>query len=69
MAGSFGYEAKHYDLSMSIGGDRLFPAVRQEPATTMICATGVSCRQQIADGTGRAALHPLQLLRSAALPR
>jgi hypothetical protein len=43
--------------------------VRQEPATTMICATGVSCRQQIADGTGRAALHPLQLLRSAALPR
>jgi Fe-S oxidoreductase len=68
MAGSFGYEAKHYDLSMSIGGDRLFPAVREEPATTVICATGVSCRQQIADGTDRTALHPLQLLRLAALP-
>jgi FAD/FMN-containing dehydrogenase/Fe-S oxidoreductase len=67
MAGSFGYEAKHYDLSMSIGGDRLFPAVKQEPSTTMICATGTSCRQQIADGTERTALHPLQLLRLAAL--
>jgi FAD/FMN-containing dehydrogenase/Fe-S oxidoreductase len=68
MAGSFGYEAKHYDLSMTIGGDRLFPAVNDEPATTTICATGTSCRQQIADGTDRTALHPLQLLRLAALP-
>jgi Fe-S oxidoreductase len=66
MAGSFGYETSHYDLSMSIGGDRLFPAVNKEPSETVICATGTSCRQQIADGTERTALHPLQLLRLAA---
>jgi Fe-S oxidoreductase len=66
MAGSFGYEKSHYDLSMTIGGDRLFPAVEKEPSTTTICATGTSCRQQISDGTGREALHPLQLLRLAA---
>lgn len=65
MAGSFGYESAHYDLSMKIGGDRLFPAVEREAATTTICATGVSCRQQITDGTGREATHPLVLLREA----
>ena len=51
MAGSFGFEAEHYELSMRIGGMRLFPAVRLEPAETLIAATGVSCRQQIAHGT------------------
>jgi Fe-S oxidoreductase len=65
MAGSFGFEASHYDLSMKIGADRLFPAVSAEPTTTIICATGVSCRQQITDGTGRQATHPLQLLLRA----
>ncbi|MEA2295523.1 MAG: hypothetical protein QOE86_3162, partial [Solirubrobacteraceae bacterium] len=65
MAGSFGFEAEHYDLSMRIGGMRLFPAVRQEPAATLIAATGVSCRQQIAHGTGRPARHPVQLVREA----
>ncbi|HEY6888841.1 MAG TPA: FAD-linked oxidase C-terminal domain-containing protein [Solirubrobacter sp.] len=65
MAGSFGFEAEHYDLSMQIGGMRLFPAVRQEPAETLIAATGVSCRQQIAHGTGRSARHPVQLVREA----
>jgi len=65
MAGSFGFETEHYELSMRIGGMRLFPAVRREPAETVIAATGVSCRQQIAHGTGRPARHPVQLVREA----
>ena len=65
MAGSFGFEAEHYDLSMRIGGLRLFPAVTAEPAGTLLAATGVSCRQQIAHGTGRAAHHPVELVRAA----
>ncbi len=65
MAGSFGFESEHYDLSMRIGGMRLFPAVRREPADTVIAATGVSCRQQIAHGTGRSARHPVQIVREA----
>jgi FAD/FMN-containing dehydrogenase/Fe-S oxidoreductase len=65
MAGSFGFETEHYELSMSIGGMRLFPAVAAEPDTTLIAATGVSCRQQIAHGTGRTGTHPLELLRAA----
>jgi Fe-S oxidoreductase len=66
MAGSFGFEAEHYDLSMRIGGQRLFPAVRAEPDQTLIAATGYSCRQQIRHGTGRAARHPLELVLIAA---
>jgi FAD/FMN-containing dehydrogenase/Fe-S oxidoreductase len=69
MAGSFGFEAEHYDLSMQIGEMRLFPAVRAEPAGTVIAASGVSCRQQIAHGTGRAARHPLEIVRTALVPR
>jgi Fe-S oxidoreductase len=65
MAGSFGFEAEHYDLSLRIGELRLFPAVRAEPAGTIIAASGVSCRQQIAHGTGRQARHPLEIVRSA----
>ena len=65
MAGSFGFEAEHYDLSMSIGEDRLFPAVRAEPGETVIAATGVSCRQQISHGTSRRPEHPLALIRAA----
>ena len=64
MAGSFGFEAEHYDLSLKIGELRLFPAVRAEPADTIIAASGVSCRQQIAHGTGRQARHPLEIVRS-----
>lgn len=59
MAGSFGYE--HYDLSMAIGERVLFPAVRAAPGAVVI-APGFSCRQQIAHGTARAAVHPVQLL-------
>jgi len=65
MAGSFGFEAEHYELSLRIGELRLFPAVRAEPADTIIAASGVSCRQQIAHGTGRQARHPLEIVRSA----
>jgi Fe-S oxidoreductase len=65
MAGSFGFEVEHYDLSLKIGGDRLFPAVAAEPESTLFAATGVSCRQQIAHGTQRTALHPIELARAA----
>ena len=65
MAGSFGFESEHYELSMRIGGMRLFPAVRREPAETLVAATGVSCRQQITHGTGRSARHPVQIVRDA----
>jgi FAD/FMN-containing dehydrogenase/Fe-S oxidoreductase len=67
MAGSFGFEAEHYDLSMQIGGMRLFPAVDAEDGDTLIAATGVSCRQQIAHGTKREARHPVELIRAAVL--
>jgi len=62
MAGSFGYEAEHYELSMKIGESRLFPAVRAEPEHTVIAATGISCRQQILHGTGRHVLHPIEIV-------
>lgn len=69
MAGSFGYEAEHYELSMKIGAMVLFPAVRDASPDTLFAAPGTSCRHQIADGTGAKALHPAELIRQAiALP-
>lgn len=65
MAGSFGFEKEHYELSMQIGEQRLFPALRGEDARTLVAATGVSCRQQIAHGVGREARHPVQIVREA----
>jgi FAD/FMN-containing dehydrogenase/Fe-S oxidoreductase len=65
MAGAFGYEKEHYDLSMKIGEMVLFPAVRTAPAETVIAAPGTSCRHHIADGTGRKALHPVEVLYDA----
>jgi len=65
MAGSFGFEKEHYELSMQIGESRLFPALRGEDAGTLVAATGVSCRQQIAHGVGREARHPVQIVREA----
>lgn len=65
MAGSFGYEKEHYKLSMQIGEMVLFPAVRNTPETTIIAAPGTSCRDQIAHGTGRTALHPIEILYQA----
>ena len=65
MAGSFGFEREHYDLSLSIGAMRLFPAVNAAPRHALIAATGVSCRQQIMQGTQRRAAHPVELVRAA----
>ena len=65
MAGSFGYEKEHYDLSMQIGELVLFPAVREAQAETIIAAPGTSCRHQIADGTGKKAKHPVEVLWEA----
>ena len=65
MAGVFGYEKKHYELSMKIGELVLFPAVRNSAPGTIICAAGNSCRQQITDGTGVEALHPAEILYNA----
>jgi FAD/FMN-containing dehydrogenase/Fe-S oxidoreductase len=65
MAGSFGYEKEHYDVSMQIGEQTLFPAVRKAPDATVISANGTSCRHQIKDGTGRIAKHPITILKEA----
>jgi Fe-S oxidoreductase len=68
MAGSFGYEKEHYDVSMKIGELVLFPTVRNQSADTIIAAPGTSCRHQIKDGTGRHALHPVEVLFNALAP-
>jgi FAD/FMN-containing dehydrogenase/Fe-S oxidoreductase len=65
MAGSFGYEKEHYDLSMKIGELVLFPAVRSRSEHTIIAAAGTSCRHQIKDGTEVKALHPIEILWNA----
>ncbi len=65
MAGSFGFEKEHYEVSMKIGEMVLFPAVRSAEKETLIAAPGTSCRHQIKDGTGRKALHPLEILYDA----
>jgi Fe-S oxidoreductase len=66
MAGSFGYEKEHYDVSIAVGEDRLFPAVRAAPDAE-IAAAGISCRQQVLHGTGRQARHPVEILMDAIL--
>jgi FAD/FMN-containing dehydrogenase/Fe-S oxidoreductase len=65
MAGSFGYEKEHYDLSMQIGEMVLFPTIRKQAEDTIIAAPGTSCRHQVKDGTGRKALHPVEILYDA----
>lgn len=62
MAGSFGYEKEHYDVSMQIGELVLFPTVRKQAKEVTIAAPGTSCRHQIKDGTGRIAKHPVEIL-------
>lgn len=64
VAGSFGYEAEHYDVSVAIGEDRLAPAVRAAPDAVVVAA-GTSCREQIEHLTGRPALHPAEVLAAA----
>ncbi len=65
MAGSFGYEREHYELSMKVGELVLFPEVRNATEDMIIAAPGTSCRHQIKDGTGRKALHPVEILWQA----
>ncbi|MEI6240830.1 MAG: FAD-linked oxidase C-terminal domain-containing protein [Planctomycetia bacterium] len=65
MAGSFGYEREHFDLSMQIGELVLFPAVRAAGPEVLLAAPGTSCRHQIKDGTGREASHPVEILHAA----
>jgi len=62
MAGSFGYEKEHYEVSMKIGELVLFPNVREADSDTIILASGTSCRHQIWDGTGREAKHIVEIL-------
>ncbi|MGJ8652068.1 MAG: FAD-binding and (Fe-S)-binding domain-containing protein [Opitutaceae bacterium] len=68
MAGSFGYEKEHFDLSMQIGELVLLPAIRSERLDTIIAATGTSCRHQIKDGANVRAQHPIELLHAALKP-
>ena len=65
MAGSFGFEAEHYDISVKVGERSLLPAVRAADADTLVIADGFSCREQIAGLTGRGALHLAQVLQMA----
>ena len=65
MAGSFGYEKEHFDLSNKIGELVLFPEIRNSNENTIITAPGTSCRHHIKDGTGRIALHPAEVLYKA----
>ncbi|MFL5440559.1 MAG: FAD-binding and (Fe-S)-binding domain-containing protein, partial [Myxococcales bacterium] len=65
MAGSFGYEAEHYEISMRMAERSLLPAVRAAPQDALILADGTSCRHQIADGTGRRAEHVARVFASA----
>ncbi|MDP6548940.1 MAG: FAD-linked oxidase C-terminal domain-containing protein [Dehalococcoidia bacterium] len=65
MAGSFGYEREHFDISMAIGGLALFPAVNAKDADWEVAVSGVSCRAQIEQGTGRPARHLVEVLRDA----
>ena len=67
MAGAFGYEAEHYDVSMAIGEQRLFPAVTSAGADVEIVANGMSCRQQVLHGTGRSPKHLAEVLAEALL--
>jgi Fe-S oxidoreductase len=65
MAGSFGYESEHFEVSQQVGELVLFPTVRNFSSDTMVAAAGTSCRHQIKDGTQRIALHPVEILWAA----
>ncbi len=67
MAGSFGYEKDHYEVSMEIGELALFPELRNKESEDLICAPGFSCRHQIKDGTQNKAYHPAELIAKALL--
>jgi Fe-S oxidoreductase len=65
MAGSFGFEKEHYDVSMQIGELVLFPTIRKQSESTIVAAPGTSCRHQIKDGTGVKALHTVEIMYDA----
>ena len=65
MAGSFGYEKEHYQISMAVGGQSLFPAIEAKEADWEVAVMGISCRQQVEQGTGRRARHLVEVLREA----
>jgi FAD/FMN-containing dehydrogenase/Fe-S oxidoreductase len=65
MAGSFGYEKEHFDLSQQIGEDRLFPFLRELKNEVIVSASGTSCRHQIRDGVNKTSLHPIEILYNA----
>jgi Fe-S oxidoreductase len=68
LAGSFGFEAEHYDLSVKIGEQRLLPKVRELPQETLVIADGFSCRTQIEQLTDRRAMHTAEVLVNARQP-
>ena len=65
MAGSFGYEKEHYEISQQIGEDSLFPALRTVEIDAIVAASGTSCRHQIKEGVNKTALHPIEVLYNA----
>jgi len=67
MAGSFGYETEHYDISMKVAELVLLPTIRKTEPETLIAAAGTSCRHQIKDGVGRKSYHPVEILYDALL--
>jgi Fe-S oxidoreductase len=69
MAGSFGYEKEHYELSNKIGEMILFPAIRESGDKVLIAAAGTSCRHHIFEGTGKRALHPVEILYEALIAK
>lgn len=69
MAGSFGYEKEHYDLSLKIGEQLLLPAVRTAAMTTIVTASGTSCRHQIKDNSERTAIHPIEVIYEALIKK
>jgi len=60
VAGAFGYEAEHYEISMKIGEAALLPAIRRSGGDGFLAASGVSCQAKIRDGSGRPTFHPIQ---------
>jgi hypothetical protein len=65
MAGSFGFEAPHYEISMKVGEQRLLPAVRKASPDMLIIADGFSCHEQILQGAGKKPMHLAQVLQMA----
>ena len=65
MAGSFGYEAEHYDVSMKVGSRQLFKAINEKDGDFEVAVAGISCREQVKQGTGKAARHLIEVLADA----